>query len=332
MITPSLRKESKYLMALAATCLAFSTAALAAEGHFQRTLQVTGPVQLSVQTGAGTITVRTGGDSIVEVQGTIRAWTGLFSNGDAEKKVRYLESHPPIEQHGNVIEIGKITESGMQHNVSISYELVVPTNTRLSSKTGSGNQTIDGVSGPLEAETGSGDIKGSNIGGSVQATTGSGQIVMENVKEGVRASTGSGDIRATGVGGGVRASTGSGNVTVEQTGAGDARVNTGSGNIELKNARGLVHAKSASGSITAEGGGQSPWYLETVSGNVSVRVPPNLGFSLRAHTVSGSISTNRPLTLQGTISKREITGKAGNGGFLLDVSTVSGDIHIDWVA
>lgn len=332
MMTSSLRRESKYLMVLAAIYLAFSAVAFAAEGHFQRTLQVTGPVDLSVQTGSGAIAVRTGGESAVEVQGTIRVSGGFFSSEDAEKKVRYLESHPPIEQHGNTIEIGKITEPGMQHNVSISYKLVVPSHTRLSAKTGSGNQTIDGIAGPLEATTGSGDIKGSNIGSSVQATTGSGQIVLENVKEGVRASTGSGDIRATGVGGSVRANTGSGSVTVEQTGTGDARVTTASGDIALKSVRGLVHAKTASGSITAEGGGKSPWYLESVSGNINVRVPPNLGFNLRAHTVSGSISTNRPLTLQGTVSKREITGKAGNGGFLLDLSTVSGNIHIDWVA
>ena len=319
-------------MALAATYLAFSTAAFTAEGRFQRTLPVTGPVELSVQTGAGAITVRAGSDSAVRVVGTIRVWGGLFSNDEGEKRVTCLESHPPIEQHGNVIKIGRITESRLQHNVSISYELVVPANTRLRSSTGSGSQTLDGISGPLEASTGSGDIRASNIGASVEATTGSGQIVLETVKGRVRASTGSGAIRATGVGGNVRASTGSGDVTLDQTGVADARVNTASGNIVLKKVRGLVHAKSASGAITAEGGGGSPWYLETASGSVTVRVPPNLGFDLSAHTVSGNLSTNRPLTLQGASSKREITGKAGNGGFLLDVSTVSGDIHIDWVA
>ena len=331
-MTYGLRNESKCLMAIVATYLAVSTMAFSAEGHFQRTLPVTGPVDLSVQTGAGSITVRTGGDSTIEVRGIIRAWGGLFSNAEAAKTVAYLESHPPIEQNGNVIRIGTSTEPRMQHNVSISYELVVPMKTRLRSKTGSGSQTIDGISGPLEASNGSGSIRASNIGASVQATTGSGPIVLETVKAGVRASTGSGSIRASGVGGNVRASTGSGSVTVEQTGVADAHVSTASGNILLRNVRGLVHAKSASGSITAEGGGQSPWYLETVSGGISVRVPPHLGFNLRAHTVSGSISTTRPLTLQGAISKREITGKAGNGGFLLDLSTVSGNIHIDWVA
>jgi DUF4097 and DUF4098 domain-containing protein YvlB len=338
MTTHECRKESRSLVVLAATCLAVLTvallpwtacrAAIAAEGHFQRTLQVTGPVELSVQTGSGRITVRTGGDSTVHVQGTIRASNDFFSNSDAKKKVAYLESHPPIEQNGNVIKIGHITDSSLQRNVSISYELVVPANTQLKSRTGSGKQTIDGISGPLETSTGSGDISASNIGASVQATTGSGQINVENVKEGVRASTGSGTIRASGVEGSVRASTGSGSITVEQTGVADARVSTGSGDITLKGVRGLVHASSASGSITAEGGGTSPWHLQSVSGSVSVRIPSSVGFDLRAHTVSGRISTDRSLTIRGTLGEREITGKAGSGGFLLDVSTVSGNIHI----
>lgn len=339
MISRDCSKQSKCLATSVAACLSLLTLALlpltacrtaiAAEGHFQRTLQVTGPVDLSIQTGSGRINVRTGGSSTVQVEGTIQARNNFFSNDDAEKKVNYLESHPPIEQDGNVIKIGRVAESGMLRNVSISYELVVPPNTQLRSRTGSGSQEVEGISGPLDFSTGSGDIRASNISSSVHATTGSGQIVLDTVKEGVQASTGSGDIRATGVGGSVRASAGSGNITVEQTGVADARVSTGSGNITLRKVRGLVHANSASGSITAEGGGQSPWHLETVSGNVSVRVPQDLGFDLHAHTVSGSISTDRPLTLQGTVNKREITGKAGSGGFLLDVSTVSGNIRID---
>jgi Toastrack DUF4097 len=331
-MTQSRRNVYKCLMALAATCLAFSTTSLAAEGRFQRTLHVAGPVDLSIHTGSGTITVRTGGNSTVEIRGTIQTWGGFFSKGEVEKKVSYIESHPPIEQRGNTVKIGTSIEAVMQHNVSISYDLVVPEHTRLSSNTGSGRVMVDGIFGPLDASAGSGDIRASNIGGSIQASTGSGQIMLEMVKEGVRASTGSGDIRVNGAAGNVRASTGSGNVTIVQTGSGDARVSTASGKIFLRSIRGLVHAKTVSGSITAEGGGQAPWYLESVSGSVSVRVPPNLGFNLCVHTVSGGIYTSQPLTLQGTVNKRKITGKAGKGGFLLDVGTVSGNIHIDWMA
>ena len=83
MMTHGQRKVSNCLMALTATCLALSTAAFAAEGHFLRTLQVTGPVNLDIHTGAGDINVRTGGDSTVEIRGTIRAWGGFFSSEDA---------------------------------------------------------------------------------------------------------------------------------------------------------------------------------------------------------------------------------------------------------
>ncbi|HVA00070.1 MAG TPA: DUF4097 family beta strand repeat-containing protein [Terriglobia bacterium] len=332
METRGRRSESKYLMALAATYLAFSTSAFATEGHFDRTLPVTGPVEVNVRTGAGSLTVSAGGNSSVQVHATIRAWRGLFSGEEAEKRVRYLEAHPPIEQHGNTITLGATTDPGLQHNISISYKLVVPAATRLKSRTGSGDQTIEGIDGPLDLSTGSGRLKASNIGNSVQASTGSGDIELESVKGNIRASSGSGGIRAWGIAGSFRASTGSGDVTLAQTSVADARVSSASGHVSLKNVHGLVHAKTASGSISAEGGGQEPWHLETVSGSVTVRVPPGLGFDLQAHTVSGSVSATQPLTLQGTANHREITGKAGNGGFLLDVSTVSGNVHIDWVA
>jgi Toastrack DUF4097 len=332
MKTPGRPYEFGYLMALAATTLAFSAPALATEGHFDRTVPVSGPAEVTVRAGAGTLTVRTGDNSNVYIHGTIRAWGGLFSGEEAAKRIRNLEAHPPVEQQGNTITIGAIKESRLQHNISISYDLVVPPATRLKSKTGSGNQTIEGIDGPLEVSSGSGNMKASNIGSDVEASTGSGEIELETVKGNVRALTGSGGIRASGISGNFRASTGSGDVTLEEIAVADARINCGSGNIALKNVRGLVHAKTASGSISADGGGHEPWYLETVSGGVTVRVPLDLGFDLHAHTVSGSISTNRPLTLQGTINQREISGKAGNGGFLLDVSTVSGNIHIDWMA
>ncbi len=323
--------ESKCLMALGASCLAFSTSAFAAEGRFDRILPVSGPVEVVIRTGAGTLTVSGGNESSVHVRATIRAQAGLFSGEEAEKRVRDLEIRPPVEQHGNTITLGGITEPSLQRNISISYDLLVPAATRLKSKTGSGNQTIKGIWGPLEVSAGSGSVTASNIGGIVEASAGSGKIRLEAIEGKVQASTGSGGIEASGIGGGFQASTGSGDVILDQAAAG-ARVASASGNIALRNVRGPVRAKTAAGSISAEGGGREPWRLETVSGSVSVRVPLDLGFDLHAHSVSGSISTNRPLTLQGTAHHREITGKAGNGGFLLDVSTVSGNVHIDWLA
>jgi DUF4097 and DUF4098 domain-containing protein YvlB len=313
----------------AALWLCLAAPAGAVEGHFARTLQVSGAVDLEVQTGSGTIDVRTGDSSSVRITGTIRATSGWFDSVDAEEKVRYLETHPPIEQHGNIIKIGRIEDEELKRNVSISYEIVTPVETRLRSSSGSGEQDVRGVRGPVEASSGSGHLRLTNIGDMVRASTGSGHISVEGVKGSVRASTGSGEILATGVAGGLHASTGSGSVTLRQTAPGDVDVSTGSGTLQLEGVHGAVRAQTASGNILAEGEGQESWRLSTASGSVTVRLPGEQGFTLHAHTVSGSVHTAREMTVQGTFGKHDLEGKVGGGGFLLDVSTVSGNIRVE---
>src|SRR5437660_1514757 len=160
---------------------------ITAEGSFERTLKVSGPVNLDVTTGSGLINVRAGEPGTMRVLGTIRAGTGWhIDRAEAEAKVRRLEANPPIEQNGNVVRIGRIEDEDLRRNVSISYELVVPAETRLRSETGSGSQTIDGIRGPLEASAGS---------GSLRVRTGSGRITAQGEPTGEwRLHTGSGSV------------------------------------------------------------------------------------------------------------------------------------------
>src|SRR5216110_2824163 len=103
-------------------CTHSSTAVAYAEGSFQRTLQVTGPVNLDVSTGSGSIQIRTGATNQVQVTGHIKTRDWLGGNG--EEKVKQIHANPPIQQSGNVIRIGHIDDSELRRNVSISYELV----------------------------------------------------------------------------------------------------------------------------------------------------------------------------------------------------------------
>ncbi len=320
---------SKLGMVAFAALVLNATSARAADGHFERTLQVNGPVELTVQTGSGTIGVHVGDSSSVHVSGTIRASNGWFGGDDAQKKVDYLQAHPPIEQDGNTIKVGRIEDEELQHNVSISYEITVPAATRLRSSSGSGDQEVSGLTGPVEASSGSGGLKLANIGDTIHASTGSGHIAIDGVKGAVHASTGSGEIEATGVAGALHASTGSGSVTLRQTAQGEVYVNTGSGTLHLEGVHGEVHASTASGDITVEGEGEGEWRLSTASGNVNVRLPSQQGFTLRARTVSGGIHTDREMTVQNVSGGHEIEGKVGGGEFLLDVSTVSGNIQVE---
>lgn len=317
---------------LAALSLATNGAAArtTAEGSFERTLKVTGDVDLSVSTGSGQITVRKGAAGTVSIHGTIRASSGWrLSDSDIESRVRTIEQNPPITQEGNTIRVGHVNDSELLRNISISYEITAPEETRLRSETGSGGTTIEGIRGPIEAATGSGSMSIENASADVSATTGSGGIDLRSIKGRVHATTGSGHITGSGLGGAVDAGTGSGSIRLEETGAGDFDVHTGSGTIELSGVKGSIRARAGSGNIEARGEQTGEWRLHTGSGNVTVRLPQSATFDLEARTSSGDIHTDRPITVQGTIGKHELRGKVGAGGPLLDLSTSSGSIRIE---
>jgi hypothetical protein len=334
-----MRLHNKIRMALAVLALTAVAAAPAcawgnretAEGQFERTLSVTGPLDLNVHTSSGSITVVTGSGSQIRILGKIRVQRDRLS--DAQAIVKEIEANPPIEQSGNTVRIGRRDREESREwrrNVSISYELVVPKATRMVSATGSGSQSVSGIDGPLDASTGSGSVTLSSIGGEVVASTGSGSIKIDGANGRLRANTGSGSIRATGVAGAINASTGSGSIELEQIAAGDVEASTGSGGIEARGIQGRLRVRTGSGTIRANGAPTGDWSLQTSSGSIYVRLPVDAAFELDAETSSGSINSAHPVTVVGNLSnKRRLRGTVRGGGFRLDLSTSSGSIRIE---
>ena len=330
MQSPNTHSFIRNLLASLSSILILSILALPAaalsEGSFQRTLHVAGNVTLDVSTGSGNIQVRTGSSDEVQITGRIRAteWFG----GNAGEKIQQLEANPPIQQTGSNIRIGRMEDSEIGRHLSISYELVVPPETELHARTGSGNGNVEGIQGSLEIESGSGNLDVSSIGNTVRAQTGSGGITIDNVKGNVHAKTGSGTIRATGVAGGFEGGTGSGSLRLEQTSPGSVRASTGSGSLDLRGVRGSLEASSGSGSINAEGEPTGAWTLHTGSGSVHLRMPSNAAFDLDAHTSSGSISVDFPVVTETSNGKKDLRGRVRGGGVSVQISTGSGDIDI----
>src|SRR5579863_6473437 len=219
----------KYAIAVAAAALTLAALpALASEATFERNLQVSGRVELSVSTGSGNIRITHGSGSQVHIFGRVKS--SNWSGGGNEEKVREIAANPPIEQTGNIIRIGKNHENW--HNISIDYEIQAPDDAFLDASSGSGNVDDDGVG--------------------------------ENAK----LNTGSGNIHATGLKGAFTVNTGSGDIVAEQSGEGDVKAQTGSGNIELKDLHGALRAGTGSGDIKISGSPSGEWKLETGSGNI----------------------------------------------------------------
>jgi DUF4097 and DUF4098 domain-containing protein YvlB len=302
----------------------------ATTGHFERTLNVTGPVELEVSSGSGNITVHQGGNGSVYVSAKLHANTGswIFGGGDVEARIHRIEQNPPITQNGNTITIGKIDDRDLTRNISIDYDVTVPAQTRLNSHTGSGDQQITGLQLPVTAKTGSGNITIERITADTRISSGSGDLKINSVKGVLYCDTGSGNVRAQEIAGDVVASAGSGNIEVQQSG-GSAKAETGSGNIRLSGVKGGLRAQAGSGDIHVQGEPTSDWRLGSGSGNISLKIPPQSSFNIDARTSSGSLAVHHPVTMQGSASRNHLQGKSGNGGVLLDLHTGSGDIEVD---
>jgi len=304
--------SGRSVLAIALVVLFASTMVFASspQGTFEKTLTVSGPVDLEVLTRSGDVTVRAGSSGSVFIRGKIYVgdhWLG----GNRDADVHEIEQHPPIRQDGNSIHIDYVN----MHNISVTYEISVPAQTAVRTHSGSGDQTIEGTHGNVDTQTGSGNVKLANLTGEI------------------RLQTGSGDIRARQISGAVRGGTGSGGIEVEEISSGDIDLHTGSGNINARGIQGSFRGETGSGDVTAEGTQSGSWEVRTGSGNVRLRLPANAAFDADISTSSGSIDVGAPIemTVQGRVdnSHRQIRGKVRGGGPMLRVHTGSGDIHID---
>jgi hypothetical protein len=308
----SLRGRSAFArLAIALAVLFTGTAALASTplGTFERTLTVSGPVNLEVLTHSGDVTVRAGSSGSIFIRGKIYVGDHWLM-GNRQGDVHEIEQHPPIRQEGNNVHIDYLNI----RNISVDYEISVPADTVVRTRSGSGDQIIEGTRGNVDTQTGSGDVKLANLTGEI------------------RLQTGSGNVRARQISGAVKGGTGSGDVEVEEISSGDIDMHTGSGNITARGVQGGFHGETGSGDVTAEGVPTGSWEIHTGSGNVHVSLPANAAFDADISTSSGTIDVGSPveMTVQGRVDDRhrDIRGKVRGGGPLLRVRTGSGDIHI----
>lgn len=272
---------------------AFGAAVLcgAQDGSFDRSLSVSGNVDLDVVTDAGGITVTQGGSGSVQVHAILKAQHGWFDSSDVEQHIRELERNPPIEQNGNRIRIGYVTRRELLRNISIRYEIQTPRETTLRARADSGGIRVEGVQGPADCHTDSGGIEVRDVGGEVHATADSGGIHIANVKGATYARVDSGGIEANDVAGSIDAETDSGGIQLSQTNA-------------------------------------APIRAKADSGGVTVRLASNAGYDINVESESGHISVPE-ITTHGDISHHHIEGKVRGGGPTVNVHVDSGNVSID---
>ncbi|MDW8110621.1 MAG: DUF4097 family beta strand repeat-containing protein [Candidatus Bipolaricaulota bacterium] len=285
------------------------------EDRFERTLSVSGPVKLMVETGSGDIQVRRGAEGTLVVQG--RVFIHALSRDQAHELAAKIKSDPPIEVSGNTVKVGDLSK--YRESISwflgpflgIDFDIQVPYETEAKIDSGSGDQLIRDIRGPVRAEAGSGDIHIAHIEREVTVDTGSGNIAVVGSAK-VSADAGSGDIELREIAGDVQIDVGSGDVVLQEIG-GNIDVDTGSGDIRIDSGLGTGVR----------------WQLETSSGDVSISLPAEARFALAVETSSGDIEVDFPLTVTGKLSKHELRGTVGDSpSAQIKIETSSGDVRI----
>ena len=259
------------------------------DGSFERTLNVTGFVDLDLATDAGGIHVIPGPPGTVRIRGILKAGDNWLTRGDVESRIRELEAHPPIEQNGNTISVA-VRGRSMLKGISMRLEVETPRDSRLRARADSGGIDVRGIKGPVDCHTDSGGIHASEIEAEVRAAADSGGIHVRRVNGPVYARADSGGIEALEIAGSVDAEVDSGGVRISQTTPALIKTRTDSGGADI---------------ILARAG----------------------GYDIRAHAGSGGI-TAPDVTVSGTISRHDVNGKLRGGGPLVDVHADSGHIDI----
>lgn len=280
------------LLAVGLVTLALSAGlslAAQAEGSFDRSLSVSGPVDVEVSTDSGGITVVPGAAGSVHVHAILKAQSGFFGSGDAESRIHELERNPPIEQDGNKVRIG-FTRRDLLRNISMRLEIEAPANTQVTAHADSGGIHVRGMQRRVACKTDSGGLDIADVTSDVRAEADSGGIHVRDVKGSVFARVDSGGITASDVAGSIDAEADSGHIDITQTVA-------------------------------------APIRAKADSGGVSVTLAKGAGYDIDAEAESGGISAPQ-LTVNTEYSRHRVEGKLGGGGPLVKIQVDSGGISI----
>ena len=249
------------------------------------------PIEATVQTRSGDVTIRTGTGSDVEVVLTVR--------GEAH---RHLLEHAVVEfdsissrltvrstAHANLDSLKgwkSLVKSKSWFDLGgsdVDVTIIAPQGSSVDVSTASGDVRLSGLLSEVKVSSASGDVELVDDVDVLDVKTASGDVNARQVRRSLECRSASGDVRCTGA-------------------AAFTVINTASGDVAVK--------AVIPGELT----------VRAVSGDVKVSVQKGLAIDVDGTTLAGDLGSN--ISLDGA--------DGGNDEFVaIKVSTVSGDLRID---
>ncbi len=153
----------KLVGAVAAFAMFASPAVLAGDyittGKFEETIDVNGAAVIDVTNESGAIEVIGADVNEVSIVGTVKISKDLSRSNPmrAKKITKSVKKSPPVSVEDGRIQISKFSGRHQRH-ASISYKIVVPSDSEVNVQSVSGDVTVSGVTGTVNANSEEGQV------------------------------------------------------------------------------------------------------------------------------------------------------------------------------
>ena len=256
--------------------------------------------QLTMDVDRGDVHITGGDQDTVEIRVTREV---THANG-ADPSASLKEEHVTLQQTGNTISITaqepEILRSksllGLlsRPNLNAHYEITLPHNFRVQSKTSGG------------------DIRVGSVQGVSRSLPWAADSIARTLEEALNGKTMGGDVQAANCQGKVHLETMGGNITV--------------GGFSGPN----IEATTQGGSVSADFAvaPTADCELSTSGGNVTARFPADAAVTLDAHTEGGSVSSDFPVPAGHGFINTTLQGPVNGGGPKLKMETMGGNIEV----
>lgn len=184
-------------------------------------------------------TVEQRGDEIVVLQPRVKG--GLFRRHHGVRAVIHVPLGSSAKLESGSADIETRGQLGDVRAASGSGDVHLEHTADAEVRTGSGDITIDTVTGSCGTKSGSADVVIGSVAGDANVVTGSGDVEITSVSGTLNVKSGSGDVSVTAGGDGVDALAGSGDLVLRRVDHGRVKAKTGSGDIAI----GVAHGTAA---------------------------------------------------------------------------------------
>jgi DUF4097 and DUF4098 domain-containing protein YvlB len=322
---------------------------------YQRTEDLSVPLEsgstLIAETSFGSISVSGADVDDCNITATI------FVNAPTEEEAKEIAEKVKIKAETvdkNLTVKAEKPHLKKRRSIGVSFEIIVPEQTNVKCSSSFGAIKLANINGNANGKTSSGSITAENIKGSAKLDTSFGSITGKNISGGdINLKTNSGNITLTKTvfgdcdvqtsfgsitsgeltGNSLKLKSNSGNINLAEASADTTNIHTSFGRITCKQITSAdLTARSNSGNIYIVCSDSTPADINanvTASfGSIDFVAPPSFAGQVELETSFGSVKTDLPITITGEISKKNLSGKIGEGKGKLHLETRSGSIKI----